>query len=224
LGDWLYRNDKKIPFIERNSTTEQLYDYLIKTFIGFKDVLNKDDLTFKNGTFEQVRDIIRSTISKLAGPESMTKINEEFETWKNKSLHLKHIMKNLNNFYEDIIFFIGKDKSVPSHAAVSLVQAIPGEEDRDLLYVKSSESQSSLKAGSPCSGDSGGPLILKSGNSFVQFGIAAEVIRPPNRFLKQCKCSCDLEADARYVRVTKHLDWIMNHLRENNAMPSCRRK
>merc|ERR1711915_105650 len=117
-----------------------------------------------------------------------------------------------------------KYSSEPLQASVKIVPAIPGEEDADLLYVKKSGPKSIPKEGSPCHGDSGGPLIMKSGDNFVQFGIASRVIFPPDRFLRQCSCACELEADARHVRVTKHLDWIMNHLRENKAMPSCRRK
>jgi len=32
------------------------------------------------------------------------------------------------------------------------------------------------KPGHPCSGDSGGPLIWKRGNEFVQFGVASKVV------------------------------------------------
>ena len=65
--------------------------------------------------------------------------------------------------------------------------------------------------GEPCPGDSGGPLITKSGNNYELIGVQSFYDAP-----------CNGEGYGVFTRVTKVLDWIKNTVGTNH--PNCPRK
>ena len=65
--------------------------------------------------------------------------------------------------------------------------------------------------GEPCSGDSGGPLITKSGNNYELIGVMSFFDAP-----------CSGEGYGGFTRVTTVLDWIKDTVGRNH--PNCPRK
>jgi len=85
-------------------------------------------------------------------------------------------------------------------------------------------------SGQLCHGDSGSPLISTLGNTSVQYGIMSTMSSPITMKRKKlividipfypCNCNCPNQFQLA-IDVRKHLDWIYDKLRRNNAMPTC---
>jgi len=211
-----------------------------------KDFTLKDDQA-PEIDFDKIRDLFKSGIEKKMNEKQVTEMNtyfdEGFKTYKNKFRDLLDDFNEQMKVTEDIgaiarglnklIFYnVQKTTDVPKHGLVSVLtkkkcdELLKLESYADMFCAPKEKVQApgAVPAGQICNGDSGGPLVKKQGERYVLYGISSSdlpsVPAQLDKFFELCNCNCP-DWISLFTDVSKLMPWILEHLKQENALPPC---